>query len=453
MAENVPEDVTRATIDIATSLVEAAKRAGASDADAIVVSSASDMIGVADAKLEEAERAESVDLGLRVLIGQRQACVSSSNPDPAVIEEMVARAMAIAAEAPEDPHCGLLDPGDVTAKERDLDLLDPTVPPDAQALEHLALEAEAAALAVADVTQVESASAMAARTGISLAASNGFAGSYARTTFALSVSAIAGSGLGRERDWASESRRHFADLPGAVEIGTKAGQRAAERLSPRRPPAGSYPVLYDVRVAPGLIRHLLSAINGSAVARGASWLREAMGEAVLPKGISLIDDPLTLRGLSSSPFDAEGVAARRQHLVEDGVLKSWVLDAATARKLDMVTTGHARRGTTSPPSPGISNVTMETAAIPRDELIRQIGTGLIVTSMIGSSVNATTGAYSRGASGFWVEGGEIAYPVNEITVAGQLPEIMQTIQPADDAEPHRSLRVPSLLVEGLTIGA
>ncbi|MEL6476233.1 MAG: TldD/PmbA family protein [Pseudomonadota bacterium] len=445
---DVPSDA-----ETAQRLIAAALSCGADAADAIVVSTASTNITIADSSLEEAERAESTDFGLRVLVGQRQACVSSSNPDPAVIAEMATRAIAIAREAPEDPHCGLLPAEEVTAVQRNLDLLDPAPEPSPDTLEDMAREAEAAALAVSGVTQVESASAAAGQSTISLAATNGFAGSYTRSMTSVSASAIAGEGLGRERDWCAETRRHRADLPSPTEIGRLAGERAVERLSPRKPPSGAFPVLYDVRIAPGLVRHLLGAINGSAVARGASWLRDAMGEQVLPKGVSLIDDPLILRGLSSAPFDAEGIAGRARPLVEEGVLQSWVLDAATARKLGMQSTGHARRGTSSPPSPGVTNVRMEAPGRPRAELIAEMGTGLIVTGMIGSSINPTTGAYSRGASGLWVEDGEIAYPVNEVTVAGSLPEMMKTLIAADDAEAYRAISAPSLLVEGLTIGA
>ncbi|MEM9735020.1 MAG: TldD/PmbA family protein [Pseudomonadota bacterium] len=437
--------------DLAARLIDAAKAAGAEAADALVISETALQVGVRAGVLEEAEREESTGLGLRVLIGQRQACVASSTA--AAIDEMAARAVAIAREAPDDAFCGLLEPGQVTAADLDLDLQDTAPAPDPAMLEAMALEAEAAALEITGITQVEQASAGYGQTRVTMAATNGFAGSYGRTSTGLSVSAIAGEGLGRERDYRGESRRYRADLPSAREIGLSAGERAIERLAPRKPPSGAYPVLYDVRVAPGLIRHVLGAINGSAVARGASWLREAMGAEILPRGLDLIEDPLIRRGPASRPFDAEGVAGAASALVEDGVLARWILDAATARKLGLTTTGNARRGTTAPPSPGTTNVRLTPGSRSRAELIAEMGTGLIVTSMIGASINATTGAYSRGASGFWVEGGEIAYPVNEITVAGSLPQIMRRIVPANDPDPAVSVSVPSLLVEGLTIGA
>ncbi len=441
--------------DLAEALLAAARRAGADAADALVVSAISNAVGVCGGKLEEAERAEGRDLGLRVLIGQRQACVSSSDARAETLAEMAARAVAMAREAPDDPWCGLAEAAELAALPdiAGLDLADPADPPEPAALEEVALAAETAALGIDGVTQVEQASASWGRDRVTLAATNGFAGSYQRTSAGVWVSAIAGEGLGRERDYAGESRTYRADLPPPAEIGERAGRRAAERLGPRKPPSGKFPVLFDERVAASLIGHLLGAINGSAIARGASWLREAMETRILPPGFDLIEDPLIRRGPASRPFDGEGFVGKRKFLVADGVLRTWVLDLATARQLGLKSTGNARRGVAAPPSPGTSNTRVTQGAGSRDELIKAMGTGLLVTSMIGASVNATTGAYSRGATGFWVEGGEIAYPVNEVTVAGSLPEMVRTLAPANDADPHKVRSVPSLLVEGLTVGA
>ena len=441
--------------DLAGALLAAARKAGAEAADALVVSATSNAVGVRGGKLEEAERAEGMDLGLRVLIGQRQACVSSSDARPDTLAEMAERAVAMAREAPEDPWCGLADPAELAAVQdlTDLDLVDPADPPDPAALEQAALAAEAAALEVAGVTQVDQASASWGRDRVTLAATNGFAGSYQRSSASAWVSAIAGEGLGREGDYAGEYRTYRADLPDPAEIGELAGRRAVERLGPRKPPSGRFPVLFDERVAASLIGHVLGAINGQAIARGASWLRDAMQTRILPEGFDLIEDPLIARGPASRPFDGEGFAGRRKLLVADGVLQSWVLDLATARQLGLASTGNARRGVAAPPSPGTSNIRVTEGADSRDGLIAAMGTGLLVTSMIGTSVNANTGAYSRGASGFWVEGGEIAYPVNEVTVAGSLPEMVRSLVPANDADPHKVRAVPSMLVEGLTVGA
>jgi len=442
-------------LDLADALIVAARRAGAEAADALVVSATSVAVGVTDRRLEEAERSESLDLGLRVLIGRRQACVSSSDPRRETLAEMADRAVAMAREAPEDEFCGLADTADLAGAPdiTALDLVDPAEPPEPAALEAAALAAEAAALGIAGVTKVSQASASWARDRVTLAATNGFSGSYQRTSSGIWVDALAGEGPGRERDHAGEARAHRADLPAPEEIGARAGHRAVERLGPRKPPSGRYPVLFDERVASSLIGHVISAINGSSVARGSSWLREAMETQVMPAGFDVVEDPFIPRGPASRPFDAEGLAVRRRALIGDGVLRSWVLDLASARKLGLRSTGNARRGTGGPPSPGTSNIRVTQGPDGRDALIRAMGEGLLVTSMIGSSINPTTGDYSRGASGFWVEGGEIAFPVNEATIAGSLPEMVRSLVPANDADPHRTVSAPSLLVHGLTVGA
>lgn len=440
---------------IAEQLLAAARRAGADAADVIVSTGAEVAIGVADRALEEAQRAEAREAGLRVLTGRRQACVASSDLSPDTLSEMAARAVAIAREAPEDPWCALAEP-EAVARDPEiaaLELADPEPAPGPDRLEALALEAEAAALAVAGVTQVEQANAASQTHRTTLAASNGFAAGYLRTFASLGAYVMAGEGLGRESGYASETRCHIADLPTAAEVGALAGRRAVERLGARKPPGGAVPVLFDERVARGLIGHLVSAANGAAVARGASWLLDAMDRDVLPGGMTLVEEPLRVRGTASRPFDAEGIATATLPIVQDGRLTRWILDLASARKLGLETTGNARRGLAGPPAPGVTNLALTEGGESRDDLIRAMGTGLLVTSLIGASINPTTGAYSRGAYGFWIEGGEIAYPVNEVTIAGSLPEIMRTIRPANDGDPQASWVVPSLLVEGLIVGA
>ncbi len=454
-----PADGGPAPADLAEALLEAAAAAGAEAADAVVVSETALEVGIAGGALEEAERAERIDLGLRVLLGRRQACVSASDVKAATLAEMAARAVAVAREAPEDPWCGLADPAeladaaDAAEAEAALDLCDPGPPPSPEALEAAAREAETAALGVAGVRMVEQARASWAGETVTLAASNGLRHTARRTLRAVSAAAIAGEGLGRERDFAVEIRRHAEDMPAPATVGRRAGERTVAALGARRPPGGRVPVLYDERVAGSLVGHLVGAINGQSVARGASWLADAMGAAVLPAGIDLVEDPGLRRGRASRAIDAEGIRARRRALVADGRLTGWLLDLATARQLGLATTGNARRGTGGPPRPGAANLVLTEGPRSRDELIAEMGRGLLVTGLIGSSVNPTTGDYSRGASGFWVEGGEIVHPVNEITIAGNLREMMRTLRPANDADPHRAVSVPSLLVEGLTVGA
>jgi PmbA protein len=439
--------------DLAAALLDAARRAGAETADVIVIAGASVSVDVRDGTLEQADRAEGLDLGLRVLLGRRQACVSSSDAKPETLARMAERAMAMAREAPDDPWAGLAEPAQLSPRRdaEGLELFDPDAEPAPEALLEEARRAEAAALAVRGISRIDQASAGYGRRDVYLAATNGFAGGYRRSGRTISCVAITGDGTGMERDWSSESRIFAADLPDPETIGAEAGERAAARAGPRKPPSGAFPVIYDERISGSLVSHLAAAINGTAIARGASWLRDALGAPVLPAGLDLIEDPLRPRISGSRPFDAEGLATQRRHLVVDGVLQGWVLDLATGRKLGQDSTGNASRGPATPPSPGLSNVELTQGPRGRDELLREMGTGLLVTSLIGATINPTTGDYSRGASGFWVEGGEIRYPVNECTVAGNLRDMLMRLTPANDARRHLSNVVPSLLVEGLTI--
>jgi len=438
---------------LADRLLSAARAAGAETADAMAVQGTSLSIDVRGGALEQAERAEGIDIGLRVLIGRRQASVSASDTSDATIGALAERAVAMAREAPEDPHAGLAD-ANALARDWDLNALDiaeDAPEPSPADLEDRAARAEAAALAVPGIAQCDGTGAGYSRRVMHLATSNGFSGTMARTSHGLFCAAITGEGTAMERDGAYEGRIFGTDMPSAESVGTLAGRRATERAGARKPPTGAFPVLYDERISSGLIGHLLSAINGTAIARGASWLRDAMGESVLPAGLSLTEDPLRPRATGSRPFDAEGLPTRARDLVSDGILAGWLLDLATGRKLDLPSTGNAARGTGQAPSPRAHNVALTQGNKSRQDLMDDMGTGLLITSMIGSSVNPTTGDYSRGASGFWVENGQLAYPVNECTVAGNLRDMLRRIVPANDARPHLSHRVPSLLVEGLTL--
>ncbi len=439
--------------DLTDALLAAARKAGAEAADALAVSGTSVSVDVRKGVLEQAERAEGTEIGLRVLIGRRQACVSASDLSARTMADMAERAVAMAREAPEDDSVGLAGPDEI-ARSRDaaaLEMADPSAEPTAAMLEEDSRRAEAAALAVRGVSLVDSAGASYGRRSVHLAATNGFSKGYGRSWRSLSCVAITGEGTGMERDWASEARIWQADLPSPEEIGTRAGERTVARAGARKPPTGAFPVLYDQRVASGLIGHLVGAISGTAIVRGASWLRDALGAQVLPAGFTLTEDPLRPRGSGSRPFDAEGLESRPRDIVRDGVLAGWTLDLGTARRLGMVSTANAERGLSSPPSPSVTNVSLKQGRRTREALIAEMGTGLVVTSMLGASINATTGDYSRGASGFWVQGGRIAYAVNECTIAGNLRDMLMRLTAANDALAHERYVVPSLLVEGLTI--
>ncbi len=439
--------------DLTDQLLSAARAAGAEAADALAVDGASIGIDVLKGKLEQAERSEGVDIGLRVLIGRRQAVVSASDVSPGTMTEMAERAVAMAREAPEDPCIGLAAAGELASgwDLATLELEDTGAEPEPAALEEAARRAEAAALAVEGISKIDAASANYARRSIHLAATNGFSGGYTRTSHSVSCIAITGEGTGMERDYNGEMRVHGADLPDPEEIGRIAGERTVARAGAKKPPTGAFPVVYDERISSSLIGHLVGAVNGQAIARGASWLRDAMETQVLPESLSLVEDPTRSRISGSRPFDAEGLAVGPRALVENGVLKSWILDLATARKLGLQSTGNATRGTTAPPSPSVTNLALTQGTQSREELLRDMGTGLLVTSMIGTSINPNTGDYSRGASGFWVENGEITYPVNECTLAGNLRDMLKTLVPANDARMHLSRVVPSLLAEGLVL--
>lgn len=438
---------------LAAQMLDAARRAGAEAADAIAVAGDSLSIEVRDGALEQAERAEGVDVGLRVLMGRRQACVSASDVRPETFAAMAERAVAMAREAPEDPWCGLAEPGQLAASWdlAALDLADPAPPPAPAELEAAALAAEAAALAVPGVSKMDSAGAGWRASEVFLAGTNGFAGGYARTSRSIQAVAIAGEGLAMERDYAYDDRSHAADLDAPEAIGRRAGERAVARTGAGKPPTGAFPVLFDERVAASLIGHLVQAINGAAIARGASWLKDALGERVLPAGIDLVEDPLRPRVAGSRPFDGEGLPVARRLLVADGVLQGWTLDLATGRQLGLASTGNAVRGTSAPPSPAAGNLALTQGPDGRDALIARMGTGLLVTGLIGASINPTTGDYSRGASGFWVENGAIARPVNECTIAGNLRAMLATIVPGNDARAHLGRVAPSLLVDGLVV--
>ena len=438
-----------ALTDLAERLVAAAARAGADAADAVAVRSVSLAVEVREGAVEESERSEGDDVGLRVFVGRRQAIVST-NDVKADVAQLAERAVAMARVAPDDPFAGLADPGELARAIADLDLLDPDLPTVAL-LEERAKRAEAAGLAIKGVTKSGGASASAGIGGMVLVTSGGFRGAYLNSGQSVSMTAIAGDGMAMERDYDYSSALHSADLESPEKVGRTAGERTVERLNPRKVETKRVPVVFDRRVAGSLVGHLAGAINGAAVARKTSFLKDRLGERLYKAGISVVDDPLRKRGLRSRPFDAEGVATKRLAVVEDGVLKSWFLDSATARELELSTTGHAQRGVSSTPSPGASNLHLSAGKDPPEALLADIAEGFYVTDLIGMGVNQVTGDYSRGASGFWIENGKRGYPVSEVTIAGNLIDIFRELSPANDLEFRFGTNAPTVRVEGLTV--
>ncbi len=436
---------------IADDLVARARAAGADAADAVAVTGTALGVSRRMRKPQSLERSESTDLGLRVLVRNRQAIASTSDVSHRSLDEVVARALAMARSVPDDPYCGLADPELLATEIAELDIAvadEPTL----ETLVDWATRAEDAALAVDGVTNSEGADASWARTGIALAASNGFAATYERSRCSISVAVLAGEGTAMERDYDSFSTIHTEDLPKPESLGRAAGEKAVRRLNPRKAQSARLPVVYDPRVARGVLSHLASAINGASVARGTTFLKDRMEKAIMPASVTVVDDPLRRRGLRSRPFDGEGVAQRRFEVVRGGVLTTWILDSRSAHQIGMQTTGHAARGTSSPPSPSTTNLYLEAGDASPAELMADIQAGLYVTEMIGFGVNTLTGDYSRGASGFWIENGTLGYPVSEVTVAGNLSEMFMNMRVANDLEFRYGTDSPTLRIDGMTIG-
>jgi PmbA protein len=436
--------------DLLHDLIARARRAGADTADAVLFEGTSLAHGRRLGRTEKLERSEGQDLGLRVFIGRQQAVVSSSDRSPKALGELVERALAMARTVPEDPFCGIADPGEIADNWPVLDMADPDEP-SAEVLIERARAAEEAALAVAGITNSEGAEAGWGRSTVALVASNGFAGTYSGTSHGVSASVIGGQGTGMERDYDYASAVYAADLRDPAEIGKSAGERAVKRLGAKKMPTCRCPVVFDPRVARGFISALLGAISGPAIARGTSFLKDRLGQRIFPEAITIIDDPHRYRGLRSKPFDGEGLPNRRRAIVDQGVLTTWLLDLRSARQLQLRSTGHAARGTSSPPGPAPTNVWIEPGAVSPQALISGIESGLYVTEMMGFGVNGVTGDYSRGAAGFWIDKGEIAFPVSEMTVAGNLKDMFARLVAADDLEFKGGIDAPTLRIDDLTV--
>lgn len=430
-------------------LLDRARAAGADMADAVLVASTSLSVQRRLGRTEQLERSEARDLGLRVFVGKRQAIVSASSADPGGFTTLAERAVAMARIVPEDPFAGLAD--GVGARDWPALDIDDGQEPSAEALVARASVAEEAALGVPGITNSEGAEAGFTRTEVALATSAGFRGQYVRSSHSISATALAGAGTGMERDYDYSSAVHLTDLDDPAALGREAARRALARLNPVRPRTAKLPVVFDPRVAGSLIGHLLGAINGSAIVRGTSFLKESMGKRVFAPGIVVRDDPRRKRGLRSRPFDAEGTPTSARALIDDGVLTTWLLDSRSARQLCLSSTGHAARGTGSPPSPGPSNVWLEAGTETPGALMADIGEGLYITELMGGGANGITGDYSRGAAGFMIRGGALAEPVSEITVAGRIQDIFLNMRPANDLRFRRGTDAPTVRVEGLTM--
>ena len=438
-------------VDMLQDVVTAALKAGADAAEAVSAERQSLSVSVRQGKLEDVQQEESRDLGLRVFIGKSQAVVSGSDVSKEARDRLIARAVAMARLAPEDAYAGLAPRDRLFAGELpDLELFDPTVAT-ADELEGVARATEAAALSVAGVTNTDGGSAGWSSSRWHMVTSDGFQGGQAGSGFSLSASVIAGEGAGMESGWEGRSARWREDLPASDKIGQLAGERAVASLAPRKIESRTAPVLFENRIAMSLIGPLIGAISGPAVARGVSFLKDKLGHTLFPASVTLTEEPHRRRGFGSSAFDDEGVTTTERAIIDQGVLTTWLLNSASARQLKLETTGHASRGLAGAPGVGVHNLTLQPGTETPDGLRRALGEGLWVTSMFGPSLNSNTGDWSVGVSGFWFEKGEIAYPVNEITVAGNLIDLYQRLVPASDLEIRGASNAPSLLIDALAI--
>ena len=443
-------DNEAANIALAHKLIELTKAAGADAADVLVSDSASLSVSCRMGQLEDTERAESRDIGLRAMIGQKQAFVSGSAVDGEALQQLARRAVDMAQATPQDRYCGFAPEDRLSTDIPALDIAD-AYEPDADKLLSMAVACEDAARSVDGITNSEGGGSGWGRATTALVTSHGFEGAYTSTSFSTSCAVIGGEGEAMERDYASHAARHLEDLDAPEDIGQRAGERTIARLNPRKMESTKTNVVYHPRVSAALLGHLSAAISGAAIARGTSFLRDQMGQQVMSKAVTIIDDPLRRRGLRSAGFDGEGVKTEKLTPIDKGVLQCWWLDSASARQLETETNGRAARGVGGPPSPSATNLYMQAGEDSVETMMKNIGTGFYVTELIGMGVNGVTGDYSRGASGFWIENGEITYPVSEMTIAGNLKEMFLNMTPADDLTFRRGVNAPTVLVEGMAL--
>ena len=441
---------TTDTLTILNDLLTTAKAKGADAGDAVHIESISLAIAQRLGNPEKLERSESADIGLRVFAGKSQAIVSSSDISPEALGELAERAVAMAKSVPEDPYCGLAEPDQLATEFADIDSFDSNEP-SAETLVDWANRAEDAARAVEGVTNSEGAEAGWGQATVSVAATNGFSQTYSGSHYSLSTSVLAGEGKEMERDYDYSGAGFAEDLRSPEDIGRTAGEKAVKRLNPKKVETAQVPVVYDSRAARSLISHFAAAVNGSSIARDTSFLKDSMGELVFGEGITIVDDPHRRRGLRSKPFDAEGVANQRREVIQNGRLTTWFLDLRSSRQLGLETTGHAARGTGSPPGPSATNLYIEAGEQNPEDLIKDIDSEFYVTELIGFGVNGLTGDYSRGASGYWIENGEIAYPVSEMTIAGNLKDMFLNLTPANDLVFRYGVDAPTIRVDGMTM--
>ena len=437
-----------------TSLLEAAladaKAAGATSADALHIDGTDISVSQRLGSPEDMERAESAGVGIRAFVGGKYAMASSSDLSRGALKLAAERAVAMAKASIEDAHSRLAEAGEWGAPKQGLELCE-AQEPNIECMREQCAICEDAARSHKGITNSEGAQMSAGRHAVTLVSSVGKSASYASSSLSLSASVLGGEGDKMERDYAYSVARHLQDLRSAEAIGHEAAERTLKRLNPRKQSTQTVPVVFDPRVAKSLLGSFVSAISGSAVARGTSFLKDKMGEQLFADSVQIIDDPHRVRGLASRPLDAEGLGNGALELIKNGTLETWLLDLRSASQLGLKSNARASRGLGSPPSPSSTNVHMAAGALSPEAMIAEIDQGFYVTEAFGMGVNMVTGDYSQGASGFWIEGGELAYPVSELTIAGHLLEMFKTLTPADDLQFDYATNAPTLRVDKMMI--
>ena len=442
-------------LGVAQQLVERAVAAGARAADAVVAESDGLSVGVRLGEVEKLKRARQRRAGLRVFVGDSTAVVSTADLTVDGLAELAGLACGLARSTAPDPHAGLPDPADLaTNGAGDLSLDDPAVaalaPETAIAW---AREAESAALAASpEITNSEGAEAGAEAGSVGYASSLGFASSYRGSHASLSVTPVGTRDGGMQRDSWYTVHRHLSGLEAPARVGAEAARRTLRRLGARRAPTCQCPVVFDPETAATLLRHLAGAISGSALYRKMSFLLDQLGQPIASAAVTIVDDPLRPAGPASRPFDGEGVAQRRRTIVERGTLVSYLLDSYSARRLGLRTTGHASRGVGDAPGAGPTNFHLTPGPHSPEAIIASVSSGLYVTELIGFGVNGVTGDYSRGAAGVWIERGELRYPVEEITIAGNLRDMLRDVEMVgNDLDPRTSVASPTIKIGKMTV--
>lgn len=437
-------------LNILNDVIDKTLKKGASAADAIIINSTSLSSEVRLGRVISLERSENAAIGLRVLIGQKQAIVSTADLNENSLSSIIDQAIAMAKVIPENPHLALATKEQLAKNIADLNLHDVNEPTSESLIEKAKL-CEDTALENKQITNSEGAGAAYQASEIYFATSNGFGHSYKSSSSSLSLSVIAGKNEDMQTGYAYSVSRFAEDLKSAKEIGLEAAKFAIDKMNPRKISTAELPVIFERKMAKGLLSSLASAINGFSISRGASFLIDSLGKEIFKSNINIIDDPFIIKALASRPFDAEGIKGNKLNIIENGRLNSYFLDLQTANQLKLKTTGHATRGLTSSPTPSCSNLYMSAGKDSLNDLIKSIKKGILVTEIFGHGANIVTGDYSQGISGFYIENGEIAFPISEMTVAGHLKEMFRQIIPADDLKFENSINSPSLLIEKMTV--